>query len=299
MYRCDYCAFGHIEYRYFLQHLRVHADEDSFRVKCFSCPATFKSLVSFRRHKQVHSHHPASSSACGSHQLSTSELQDVLVDSHQELDNSGLHGHDCQSDEEDTGGNISQRKGSDYEARRSDVAKALLRLKAGANLTDEACTKVAKEFEVICSNTANEVRAVLGKTADDVPNDELPTWNASREFQNKYCFSKFLKETEGYCEPIQVNLPSTPGRPRESYQYIPLKTQLQFLMDKGLVTEEMLKRRKTVAETNSDTDVYDDIYVQDQNDGNEQCIDLIMYFDEVQTGNALGPSAKRRSGTPA
>lgn len=274
MYKCQFCAFRHIEFRYYMYHLKFHSSEENFSIKCLSCPAIFSSLVSFRRHLKTHAH------------ASKKQYSGDANNDHEPCSSSTLLQEPTQSGESRT---EASNAGDRYAKTKSAMAESLLRLKAYASLSDAACAKVAKEFENVCLQTVQEVKVALGSESHDMTL-ELPTLCASREFQKSKCFSKYLVDVEGYVEPRQVNLSSSSSLPAASYQHVSVKKQLQFLLKKGLLTDNMLRKRNTHELCEDTTLEYTDVYTS-VNDDHGHCIDLIMYYDEVQTGNPIGPAA--------
>ena len=112
---------------------------------------------------------------------------------------------------------------------------------------------------------------------------EDPFIRARKELEQESCRLNFLKNTFEFTEPETILLPTEKGKPRESYQYIPIKESLKILLE----DPTYLKQK------GEDPYFFDEGLVKDIRDGeafrnneffkkNPDAVSFLMFQDELE-----------------
>ena len=179
------------------------------------------------------------------------------------------------------------QEAEEHMSSRNAVGAFLLRLKGEANISNAACSMIATEMGEMCKRLLHEYECEVssGQSPTGFTVESLPTYAACKEFSSSYKLDKFCQDDLGCIEPVAVRLEGQ-GPPKH-VQFASVKSQLQHMCCKGLISEDMLRKRCLVQAS----ELYEDIYAKDSTEQmtNEKSIDLIFYYDDFQTGNPLGP----------
>ena len=114
-------------------------------------------------------------------------------------------------------------------------------------------------------------------------NQEDPFVRAKNELEQESKRLNFLKNTFHYSEPETIYLPTEKGKPKESYQYVPIKESLKLILE----DETYLKQK------GEDPYYYEEGHIKDIRDGevfrnneffqrNPEAVPLLTFQDELE-----------------
>lgn len=281
MFRCKFCAFRHHNSRLFLDHNRCHETLTNFFIKCWSCPASFTQVRYLKRHAKTHAHFP----------------QSICLHQLQEVEEANPVLHVAESAAGSSQANSPDQRELGPTPLKSDsrfsVASFLLKLKSDHAVADSTCAFIAKEMKTFLEKAGEDVQEGLSVSCPEgaMGIKTTPTYAAFSEFSSVFKLNTFIKAEMCCTLPTRVMLEAHVGGKPGYIQHVSIAEQLQNLVYRGLLSPDMLTAR------NPRKDIYDDIYagskLRPSPDGG-QCknIDVILYFDDFQPGNPLGPVAQ-------
>ena len=271
MFDCPCCTFSHNDFLIFKKHVRRHRLDQNLSVfKCIACEKTFKNYWSWERHLR------------GTHNIPESTESTVEFAGHdQDIDLFTADGEPDLPQAEEASGPAQQY------LPRLKVAKLLGFLRDN-HVSDSVCSAVAQKAESIVINALEEyAEQNAAPAANEKPcHDHLPTVQALKDFQSSYRYNKFVEDELPYVSPDTVILGKNDKGVKQSFQYVPLETQLKKIVSLPQV------RQHIVTEKLVQGDVIDDVFDGTAHLGRERNVLYIsISYDDFEIANPLGSAA--------
>lgn len=280
VFACQHCPLTINDERKYLSHSRMHLGLPNFNMVCPLCGKKFVHRQTFRRHIKSDRCKPTNTPPVTQHRASVSNA--TYMSTMHTIDISEC-GEDLGTDQENEFAGI----GSDYTAA-FDPRQAI------GSMISELC------FE---HNVPGTVSSLIARRMGDILKRLSPTSGpasvaqhkraviACTEFQSSFKLKKFSVNLLGYVAPITILL-SDPGKlPKASFQYVSVKGQLSALLKQGKLSDAYIASRAHATQPGTYSNVWDG-KLHEMNRVSKD-IYILLYYDDFQLGNVLGPNARK------
>ncbi|XP_065901791.1 uncharacterized protein [Dysidea avara] len=179
--------------------------------------------------------------------------------------------------------------------RERSAALLLLTVKERFKLTQSAVDFITQQVHHIISYGVDDIQEVVQEWLEsqgivmenfaELSARLEPLRNPFASFETEYLQSKFYRDHFNLVEPLRITLGD--GTNNDSFEYVPLLKSLKALLDHPEICDEIVKDNCRTDGLIGDycyaSFIRNDPYFQD----NENALQLLLYFDEVEVCDAL------------
>ena len=265
VFSCQMCSLKHTDQSMFLKHVRVHQGMPNFVVTCPYCKKKLKSVRGFKSHMdENHRHSQEVSVACssragGNHAVPLPDVCDDLFSC------VPPNGAGCIPLNFDPG---------------VAIGNLMMEIRYEHNVPASVSSLIAQRMGEVLKGMAGSACEAQQRTAI----------RACNRFRSKHKLNLFAKSI-GFFQPDTIMLSETGSSPKATFQYISVKRQLNRLLQHGHLGDEKMASRAHTVQPNLYTNVWDGkLHTMSKE---KRDIKLLLYYDDFQVANPLGPHASK------
>ena len=265
VFSCQMCSLKHHDEFMFLKHVRVHKDVPYFVVECPFCKKKLKSVRGFKSH--IDENH-ARSRAEYNHPDSLSRS---LAPALPACDDTHLPGVPPDSITRDAPPFVPHVA----------IGNLMMEIRHEHNVPASVCSLIAQRM--------GNVLKRIGESSSPA-RQRKATVMACNRFKSTYKVNLFSNSI-GFFQPTVVTLSEVGHMPKSTCQYISVKRQLTRLLQHGHLGDGNMPSRSHVAQHGTYGNIWDGSCHQMSKEYRD--IRLLLYYDDFQVANPLGPHASK------